>query len=108
MKSLILGAAFTLAAAAQTFTIAGIVTDGLRGAPLNRTQVAILGGRAGKLAVTTGADGRFSFSVPQGKYNLLAEYNGWRLQFGNPEPSVGFGSAIIAGPDQDTAHLTFR
>ena len=106
MKALLF-AFFTAAASAQTFTVAGVVSDVAHGSPLSRARVTLLGGRGGKLAAITGADGRFSFDVPEGKYNLLAEHNEWRIQFGNVEPMQGFGSAIVAGPGQDTSHLKF-
>ncbi len=95
-------------AMAQTCIIAGVVTDVSHNQPMARARVILFGPKAFKAAVTTGADGRFSFEVPAGRYNLYAEHNEWRMQFGNPEPTAGFGSAIIASPDQDTAHLAFR
>jgi hypothetical protein len=108
MKIAWLACALATSAVAQTYTIAGTVTDVAHGRPLERAFVSLLGPHALKMAVTTGADGRFSFAVPQGRYSLYAGHNGWRLVFGNPEPTTGFGSAVIAGPDLDTAHLAFR
>jgi hypothetical protein len=108
MKLLLLAVSMAIAAAAQTYVVAGVVTDVAHGKPLERARVTLSGKPAGKNAAITGPDGRFLFDVPQGKYSLLAEHNGWRVAFGHPEPSTGFGSAIIAGPDQDTAHLALR
>jgi hypothetical protein len=108
MKTLTLGTVLVLSAAAQTLTVAGVATDGLRNTPLERARVFLSGGRGGPLALTTAADGKFSFDVPEGKYTLSVDRNGWRNLFGHPEPSVGFGSAIITGPSQDTSHLTLR
>jgi hypothetical protein len=108
MKPLLLAFAMALPALAQTYIVAGVVTDAAHNAPVDRARVTLFGTKDFKTAVTTGAGGRFSFEVPQGKYNLYAEHNEWRMQFGNPEPTDGFGSAIIAGPGQDTAHLAFR
>jgi hypothetical protein len=108
MRILWLACAIAIPAAAQTCTIAGVVADVFRGRPLERAHVTLLGPKSAKTAVTTGADGRFSFDVPPGKYTLYAEHNGWRILFGNPEPAAGFGSAIIAGPGQETDRLTLR
>ena len=108
MKPLLLALAMSIPAAAQTCIVAGVVTDVAHNGPLQRAHVTLLGARAFKAAISTGADGRFLFEVAPGRYNLYAEHNEWRVQFGNPEPTAGFGSAIIASPDQDTAHLAFR
>jgi hypothetical protein len=106
MKTTLFGMAFAAAAAAQTFTVSGVVTDAVHGGPLARARVMLSGGNPARRALTTSGDGRFSFEVSQGKYSLFAEHNGWRIQYGNREPLAGWGSAIITGPNQDTAHLT--
>lgn len=108
MKIPWLACALAIPAAAQTYTIAGVVTDVFRAKPLERAHVTLVGPKSEKAAVITGADGRFSFEVPAGKYTLDAEHNGWRIRFGNPEPTEGFGSAVIAGPGQQTDRLAFR
>jgi hypothetical protein len=108
MRKLILSAALVAVAAAQTFPVAGVVTDAIRGAPLERAHVILGSGSDRPLTLVTTADGKFSFDVPQGKYNLYAERNGWRMQYGTFGSSVGFGSAIITGPGQDTAHLSLQ
>ncbi len=58
-------------------------------------------------SVTTGADGRFSFSgLIQGKYSLMAAARGFSLQyFEHHDP---FATAIAVGPDLDAEHLVFR
>lgn len=108
MKTLLLAAAMAFPAAAQMFTVAGIVTDGLHNSPLERARVFLAGEGVGMQALTTAADGRFTFRAPQGTYHLYADRNGWRTQFGDSEPPLGFGSAVITGPGQDTSHLTLR
>ncbi len=107
MRRPILGIAFSFAAAAQTFPVAGVVMDGVRGLPLERARVVLASAHLARRAITT-ADGKFSFEMPEGKYTLLAERNGWGTVYGLPAPSVGFGSAVIVGPGQDTAHLVLR
>jgi hypothetical protein len=107
MKTPILGILLTFAAAAQTFPVAGIVTDGVRGLPVERARVTLASAHLVRRA-STAADGKFSFDVPEGKYTLLAERNGWGTVYGTPAPSVGFGSAVIVGTGQDTAHLVLR
>ncbi len=61
------------------------------------------------MPVVTGSDGKFSFTVPQGKYTLSGVRSGALPQaFGRSGPMSSFGSAIITGADQDTSHLVFR
>jgi hypothetical protein len=100
----------TLAAAAQTFPISGVVVDAQSGVPINGVRVTLTptGSRNDQASVVTGSDGRFSFEVPQGKYALTGVRSGLRQGFGRSGPMNSFGSAIITGADQDTAHLTFR
>jgi hypothetical protein len=88
-------------AAAQTFPVAGIVVDSETGSPVRRVRV-VLSTRP-QMTMVTGEDGRFSFPAPKGKFSFFGERLGWRQPFGG-----GFGSAVITGPDQDTAHLVFK
>jgi len=108
MRAVVLLVALAVAVSAQTYRVSGVLVDARDGSPLSRAHVTLAGGRSGNLAVTTVADGKFSFDAPQGKYTLNAEYRNWHEGFGLAGPSTGFGSAIITGPDQDTAHLVFR
>ena len=108
MKTFFLAAMVVFPAAAQMFTVAGVVTDALHNSPLERARVFLAGSSGKAQALTTAADGRFAFRAPQGNYHLYADRNGWRTQFGNPEPSVGWSSSVIVGPGQDTSHLTLR
>jgi uncharacterized GH25 family protein len=86
---------------AQTFPVAGIVVDSESGSAVRRVRV-VLETRP-PLTMVTGDDGKFEFQAPKGKFGFYGEKLGWRQVFGG-----GFGSAVIAGLDQDTAHLVFR
>jgi hypothetical protein len=108
MKTPLLGIVMAVAAAAQTYPVAGVVTDGVHNAPVERARVILSDESGGRHALTTGADGRFAFTVPEGKYTLYAERMGWRIVYGSSGPWAGFGSAVIAGPGKDTAHLALR
>jgi hypothetical protein len=107
MKAVLL-LALAVGVSAQTYRVSGVLVDARNSSPLPRAHVALAGGRNVNLAVTTVADGKFSFDVPPGKYTLNAEHRNWHEVFGLAGPSTGFGSAIVTGPDQDTAHLVFR
>ena len=76
--------------------------------PIPHARVTLTGSHNNDMAVVTLTDGAFSFDVPQDKYTLIANHGGWQHRFGMIGPSSGFGSAIVTGPDQDTAHLAFR
>src|SRR6516225_9398525 len=96
---------------AQTVQVAGVVTNNASGSPMRRVHIVLTpsSGRAADARSTvTSGDGAFSFDVPAGKYSLSAEYLGISQTYGNGGGGVGFGSAIIAAPDKDTAHLDFR
>ncbi|MGO9096383.1 MAG: carboxypeptidase regulatory-like domain-containing protein [Bryobacteraceae bacterium] len=107
MKTALLAAAIAAIANAQTFRVAGVVVDSQHGTPLSRAHVLLSEKRVGELGMTTSVEGAFSFDVPAGKYLLSAEFNGWRLTYGTSGPAA-FGSAVIVGADQETAHLTLR
>jgi hypothetical protein len=110
MRLAALSISLALAAAAQTFPVAGVVVNAVSGTPMRRVRVTLTpAARPTDLrAVVTGADGRFAFDVPKGKFAILAEYRGLRQPFGKSGPATGFGVSIITGPDQDTSHLVFR
>jgi hypothetical protein len=107
MKPVLLLGALAACACAQTYRIAGVLVDGRNGKPLARGHITLTGGRE-SMAVTTTADGAFAFDVPQGKYGLVTEIHDWHLTYGYSGPALGFGSSIITGPEQDTAHLIDR
>ena len=110
MKIALLVASLSFGAAAQTFPIAGVVADAGSGAPMQRVRVTLTSYGRGfdQHAIITGADGKFSFEVPKGKFALMSEYRGFRQPFGQRGPGIGFNVAIFTGPDQDTSNLTFR
>lgn len=72
---------------------------------LNRNADA---SRASEIApVTTGADGSFIFSgLRPGKYSLSATKRGFGQQL--YEQHEQFSSAIVVGPDKDSANVIFR
>ena len=90
-----------LAAIAQTFPVAGIVVDSETGSPVRRVRVVL--STHPPMNMVTGEDGKFSFNAPKGKFSFFGERLGWRQPFGG-----GFGSSVITGPEQDTAHLIFK
>lgn len=105
--------ASTASAPAQHgFRIAGTVVNSLTGQAIPAASVAIAPTSEGtdrdiSKSVTTGADGRFSFTgLSQGKYSLMAAARGFTLQyFEHHDP---FATAIAVGPDLNTDQLVFR
>ena len=100
-----------LAAIAQNFPVAGVVVNAQTGSPMRRVRIELKSSEAQSppLSTVTGDEGRFSFSVLQGKYSLIAEHGGVRLPFGFVVSSGRTpGVSIVTGPDRDTSHLTFR
>lgn len=95
-------------ASAQTFNISGAIVAEQTGNPIPRMRMTLSGGRGREWTVVTASDGKFSFDVPQGKFSLIAERQGWLQGFGAVAPSSPFSSAVVTGPDQDTSHLLFR
>ena len=100
------------APAQHGFRIAGTVVNSLTGQAIPAASVAIAPTSEGtdrdiSKSVTTGADGRFSFTgLSQGKYSLMAAARGFTLQyFEHHDP---FASAIAVGPDLESDHLVFR
>ncbi len=96
----------------QGFRIVGIVVNSLTGQAVPMASVAIAPTGQGteheiSKSVTTGADGRFSFTgLTRGKYSLMAAARGYSLQyFEHHDP---FATAIAVGPDLDSDHLVFR
>ena len=100
------------APAPRGFRISGTVVNSLTGQAVAGASVAIAPTSEGTdrdiaKTVTTGADGKFSFTgLSQAKYSLMAAAHGFSLQyFEHHDP---FATAIAVGPDLDTDHLVFR
>ena len=96
-------------AATGSYAIAGTVVDAVSGEPLRRASVAALAEADSHTVrtVETGSDGRFALEgLPAAKYQLTASKRGFRTAFYDEHDE--FSTAIVTGPDQDTAGLTFR
>ena len=95
---------------AELYRVSGTVVDAESGAPLQRARVTLAPHEKSEAEATqvTGADGRFSFDVPEGKYVLNAVYRGLREMFGQRVPGTGLGTTVITGAGLDTSALTFR
>ncbi len=88
------------------------VVNSLSGQPVPAVRVAIARTTQGterdiNQAITTGPDGRFSFTgLSRGKYSLMATARGFSLQyFDHHDP---YATAIAVGPDLDSGNLVFR
>ena len=92
-----------------SFEIAGVIVNAQTGAALANARVAALVTGTSRIVgnMVTGANGRFSFHLAAGKYNL----------HGGPRDAVELygrvldgqlGSSIIVGPGLNTSNLTFR
>jgi len=95
--------------AAQDNQVSGIVVDHLTKQPLNHVLVELTrtGKDGGTAQALTGEDGRFSFvSVPNGKYNLMAQKRG-QMPEGFQSTDGGFASAIVVDGKRKTTGLIF-
>jgi 5-hydroxyisourate hydrolase-like protein (transthyretin family) len=96
----------------QDLKISGIVVNSLTGQPLASARVAISRVTQGESrdinqSVSTGPDGRFSFSgLTRGKYSLMATARGFSVQFF--EHHDPYATAVAVGPDLDSSNLVFR
>ena len=91
------------------FQISGIVVNAVNDQPLASAYVTITAAQgAAARTVTTGADGAFRFDgVRAGKYQLSAERRGFASQQYQQHEGQ-FSTAIVAGPDLESANLVFR
>ena len=91
------------------YRIAGTVVNAVTGEPVRRATVAVLDEKDSRTveSVVSDADGHFVVeALPAAKYQLTASKRGFRTGFYDEHEE--FSSAIVTGPDQDTAHLKFR
>ncbi len=87
--------AFTSAAAAQTGTVTGQVTDAASGRPLESAQVYIEGTSLGTL---TNSTGRYLFvNAPVGEYTVIAELVGYRSVSETVTVTAGQSSTVDFG-----------
>ncbi|MGA2181400.1 MAG: carboxypeptidase-like regulatory domain-containing protein [Bryobacteraceae bacterium] len=90
------------------YPVTGTVTDSVTGRPLARVRVALslVEGGDPHYSLVTGADGRFSFRAPAGRYHLVGERAGYRRQMLND--SVNYSTAVLVGPGKVPSELAFR
>jgi len=96
-------------AGANLYTIAGTVVNAVSGEPLRHATVAVLSEEDSHTVAAAESDsvGHFSLDhLPAAKYQLTASKRGYRTAFYNEHDE--YNSAIVTGPGQDTASLTFR
>ena len=108
LAALLLSAA-AAAQAPHNYRIAGVVVDAAGGQPLSRARVIISanGVPDSEQSFITADDGRFAFeALAPAHYVLSAEHPRYRRQFYKEHGF--FSTAIIVGPDLDTAHLRFE
>lgn len=87
--------AFTAAAAAQTGTVTGQVTDAASGRPLESAQVYIEGTALGTL---TNSSGRYLFvNAPAGEHTVIAELVGYRSASETVTVTAGQTSTVDFG-----------
>jgi carboxypeptidase family protein len=102
-------AASTLAAAADTYPVTGIVIDSVTRQSIPGARVSLL--RATRpdpsVSVTTGADGRFAFDAAEGQYRLGVEFHRLSQFFGETLPGAGFSTGVLTGPGLETTNLVF-
>jgi hypothetical protein len=90
------------------YRIAGTVVNARVGAPLASSHVTIADAknRQSVRSVITGADGRFEFHVPPGKYLLQGAKRGFIAAAYNHHEQ--FSTAVVTGADLDTENLSLR
>lgn len=90
------------------YRIAGTVVNAKVGAPLASSHVTIADAKNPQSvrSVITGADGRFEFHVPPGKYLLQGAKRGFIAAAYNHHEQ--FSTAIVTGADLDTENLSLR
>ena len=93
----------------QGFTIAGIALNSITHQPVSGADVVIapVSARAEIRGVTTGLDGRFTFSgLARGKYSLEGSGKGYHEQ--GLDQHDFYATAVAVGPELDSEHIVFR
>jgi Carboxypeptidase regulatory-like domain len=91
------------------YRIAGVLVNAATGEPIRRATVEALNvGDSHAVALClTDSEGRFALDrLPAAKYQLTASKRGFRTAFYDEHDQ--FSTAIVTGPDQDTAQLEFK
>jgi hypothetical protein len=91
------------------YRIAGVLVNSLTGEPVRRGLVEALNDKDEHAVAScvTDNDGRFALEhLAAAKYDLTASKRGFRTA--NYDEHEQFATAIVTGPDQDTAHLNFK
>lgn len=94
---------------AGPYRIAGILVNAATGAPIPRAMVEALTEEDSHAVAScvTDSEGRFALEhLAATKYQLTASKRGFRTAAYDEHDE--FSTAIVTGPDQDTAHLNFR
>jgi hypothetical protein len=96
--------------AADLYRVSGVVVDAETGAPHPRARLAVMptGTPVVVARQIAGADGLFSFDLPQGKYDLRSGDSDDPQVYGRKTSALGLGSSLIVGPGQDNSKLVFR
>jgi hypothetical protein len=92
-----------------TYTIAGMVVNGVTGAPLAEARVSLVNTQTGKGVArqTTAEGGRFSFTgLPAGKFSLNGAKRGYISA--SYEHHEQYATAIVTGPELKTDELLLR
>ncbi|MGA9586721.1 MAG: carboxypeptidase-like regulatory domain-containing protein [Terracidiphilus sp.] len=95
--------------ASRPYRIAGVLSNSATGEPVRRATVEALKEDDSEAVAScvTDNDGRFALErLAADKYQLTASKRGFRTAFYDEHDQ--FSTAIVTGPDQDTAHLEFK
>lgn len=118
LLSLIAGHTSSYGQTSATYRVSGIAVNDTNSEPLSSCTMRLFsraGQEAGTASQTTSLEqemltdgqGYFHFDhVPRGRYRLIAEKRGFPVRA--YEEHDGFSTAIVTGPNLDTANLIFR
>ena len=92
------------------YPVTGVVTDSTTGKSLARVRMSLsqVDGGDPHFFMVTGADGRFAFRAPAGKYDLAGERAGYGRHMLNDLPAFNFNTAVLTGPGKVATDLAFR